>query len=288
MSFKLALAQISATLGDLDANVDRHQRAIDAAAQAGANLVVFPELSLSGYLLKDLTADIAIDPRSSKHLRAVAEHRPDVSLLVGFAEISRDFKFYNSCAFVEGGKVQHVHRKVYLPTYGMFDEERFFAKGDTLRTFDSALGRLGALICEDLWHFSTSYLLAQQGALMILASIAGPARGIRTNSSGLLGSAESWELLARSIAQFNTVYVVYANRVGFEDGANFFGGSLVVDPFGHEVVRAKYFEEDVRVAEMDFDLVRRARTQVPLLRDERIELTLRELDRVRRQKFQLE
>jgi len=287
MKFKLALAQINTKLGNLEANTRRHEEVIAQAAGEGASLVVFPELSLSGYLLKDLTMDSALDPACAAPLKHLAANRSQTACAVGFVEQSRDFKYYNSLAYLDGGSIQFVHRKIYLPTYGMFDEKRFFAAGDTLRPVDTRFGRLGFLICEDIWHFSTAYLLAHQGALMIVASIAGPGRGVR-GANDILGSAASWELLARTVAQFNTVFFVTVNRVGFEDGLNFFGASLVVDPYGNILARGKTFDEDLVIAEIDFDLVRRARAQVPLLRDEKIELTLRELERISREKFLLE
>lgn len=278
MKFKLALAQIAPKLGDLAANTKRHIEVLKQAAKAGAQLVVFPELSLTGYLLKDLTSELALDPSCASPLRQIAAYPSGAGAVVGFVEQAKDFKFYNSVAYLEGGTVRHVHRKVYLPTYGLFDEKRFFASGDVVRPVEARFGKLGFLICEDLWHFSTAYLLAHQGALMIVVSLAGPGRGVRGGE--ILGSATSWELLARTVAQFNTVYVVVVNRVGFEDGVNFFGGSLVVDPYGNVVARGKMLDEDFVVAEVDFDLVRRARAQAPLLRDEKIELTLRELERI--------
>ncbi|MGB7621327.1 MAG: nitrilase-related carbon-nitrogen hydrolase [Terriglobia bacterium] len=287
MKFKIALAQINTKLGNLEANTRRHDEIIAQAAGAGASLVIFPELSLSGYLLKDITTDAALDPACAGPLKHLAANESQTACAVGFVEQSQDFKFYNALAYLDAGAIQHIHRKIYLPTYGMFDEKRFFAAGDTLRTADTRFGRLGFLICEDIWHFSTSYLLAHQGALMIVASLAGPGRGVR-GSSEMLGSATSWELLARTVAQFNTVFFVTVNRVGFEDGLNFFGGSLVIDPYGNLVARGKAFDEDLVIVEIDFDLVRRARAQVPLLRDEKLELTLRELERVSREKFLLD
>jgi predicted amidohydrolase len=287
MKFKLALAQINTKLGDTQANARRHAEMIAQAAAAGASLVVFPELSLSGYLLKDLTPDAALDPACAGPLQQLAMNPSHTACALGFVEQSKDFKFYNSVAYLDAGEVKPVHRKVYLPTYGMFDEKRFFAGGDTLRPVSTRFGTLGFLICEDIWHFSTSYLLAHQGALMIVALIAGPGRGVR-GTSDQLGSASSWELLSRTVAQFNTVFFATVNRVGFEDGVNFFGGSLVVDPYGNVIARGKQFDEDLVMAEIDFDLVRRARAQVPLLRDEKIELTQRELERIARERFLLD
>jgi predicted amidohydrolase len=184
------------------------------------------------------------------------------------------------------GRIVHTHRKVYLPTYGFFDESRYLAAGDVLRAFDTRFGRMGLLICEDLWHPSTIYLMAQDGAQVLIAPSAGPGRGLRLPDK--LGSMYAWEAITRSAAQSYMQYVVYVNRVGSEDGVMFSGGSELIDPFGRCLVKAKTFDEDLGFGEMDALEVRRARTIYPLLRDERLDLTLRELRRIYAKRHQLE
>ena len=278
MKLTVALAQISPKLGILPANLELHLRWLERARTAGANLVIFPELSMTGYILQDLVPDIAISPHSSKAFQPVLDCCHDISCVFGFVEVTESYNYYNAAAYVSGGRIQHIHRKLYLPTYGMFDEMRFFAMGETLRTFNTPLGDMGLLICEDLWHPSTIYLHAQDGAVAVITISCSPGRGVRKGS--LFSTSEGWENLLKTTAQFHTIYNIYVNRVGFEDGAYFPGGSMVVNPSGEVVAQGKYFEEDFVLAEIDTEEVRRARLFAPVLRDERLELTLRELTRI--------
>jgi predicted amidohydrolase len=275
---RIALAQISPKLGNLSSNIKLHCAWIDRALAAGAELIVFPELSLTGYILQDLVPDLAISGSQPPVLQPLLDRTQDIACIFGYVEVSDNFNFYNSAAYASAGKISHIHRKLYLPTYGMFDEKRFFAQGEALRTFPTAWGELGILICEDLWHPSTIHLLALDGAAAIIVPSCSPGRGVREETQ--FATAEGWENLLKTTAQFQTVYNLYVNRVGFEDGAHFPGGSMVVDPSGQVVARAKYFEEDLLIYELDLEEVRRARLFTPVLRDERIDVTLRELKRI--------
>ena len=278
MKYTVALAQISPKLGTLSDNLNLHLHGIERARSAGANLIVFPELSLTGYILQDLVPDIAIDPNTCPLLQPLLNLCQDIACVFGFVEVSDRFNYYNAAAYAAQGKIQHIHRKLYLPTYGMFDEMRFFAMGENLRTFSSSFGDMGILICEDLWHPSTAYLHAQDGAQAVITISSSPGRGVRHGE--LFQTSEGWTHLLRTTAQYFTIYNIYVNRVGFEDGAHFPGGSMVVSPAGEIVAQAKYFEEDFVVTEIDLEEVRRARLFAPMLRDERLELTLRELTRI--------
>jgi len=278
MKLVVALSQISPKLGNLSDNLDLHLRCIARARAAGADLIVFPELSLTGYILQDLVPDIAINLRAASVIQPLLNGCQDIDCAFGFVEISDRFNYYNAAAYVSGGEIKHVHRKLYLPTYGMFDEMRFFALGESLRTFETRFGNMGILICEDLWHPSTIYLHAQEGANLVITISSSPGRGVRHGP--LFQTSEGWTSLLKTTAQFYTIYNLYVNRVGFEDGAHFPGGSMVVNPQGEVVAQAKYFEEDLALAELDSEEVRRARLFAPVLRDERLELTLRELTRI--------
>ncbi len=278
MKYSVVLGQISPKLGNLCDNLELHLRFIARARAAGANLIVFPELSLTGYIVQDLVSDIGIDLRAPSSIQPLLKECRDIDCVFGFVEVSDHFNYYNSAAYVEQGQIKHVHRKLYLPTYGMFDEMRFFAAGENLRTFKSGFTELGLLICEDLWHPSTIYLQAQEGAHVVITISSSPGRGVRHGP--IFQSSEGWLNLLKATAQFYTIYNIYVNRVGFEDGAHFPGGSMVVSPQGEIVSQAKYFEEDFVVAEIDLEEVRRARLFAPVLRDERLELTLRELTRI--------
>jgi predicted amidohydrolase len=167
----------------------------------------------------------------------------------------------------------------------MFDEYRYFAPGDTLRVFETRFGLTGILICEDMWHPSTFFLLAHDGAQLILGPSAGPGRGVYRGST--LGSVQAWEHKIRSASQSYLTYVTHCNRVGFEDGVSFGGGSEVTDPFGTCLAKGKTLEEDLIFADLDKAEIQRARTLYPLLRDERLDLTRRELERIYKKRFEL-
>lgn len=278
---RLAIAQIDTVLGDVEANLETHMARIDEAVQAKADLVVFPELSLTGYALQDLTAAVARRPMADDPVfqtLLTASQRTD--LLVGFVEHDKRHRIYNSAAYLSQGEILSVHRKVYLPTYGLFDESRFFAWGDSIRAFNTRFGRLGVLICEDFWHASPPYLLWLDGADILLFISASPGRGLDTEQA--LESARWVEHVAQAYASLFTTFVTNVGRVGFEDGLGFWGGSVVFDPHGELVVRGPYHEESLFVAELDLHQLNRARTRLPLLRDERTDLVQRELLRIRR------
>ena len=277
---KLAVAQIDTVLGDLEANLEKHLTQIDQAVQAKADLVVFPELSLTGYALQDLTSAVARRASAEDPMfKPLLEASRNVDVLVGFVELDRRNRFYNSAAYLSKGEILHVHQKVYLPTYGLFDEGRFFAWGDSIRAFDTPHGRLGVLICEDFWHASPPYLLWLDGADILLFMSASPGRGLDTEE--VLESARWVEHVAQAYASLFTNFVANVGRVGFEDGLGFWGGSVVFDPHGELVARGPYHEESFFVADLDLHQLHRARTRLPLLRDERTELVQRELKRIR-------
>ena len=274
MSIRIAIAQCAPALGAVKRNVDMHRSWIARAKAAGARLVIFPELSLTGYYLKDLAADVACaadDPQ----LAPIAEASVDLDISAGFVERSADAKLHIAQGHWSGGKLIHVHRKVYLPTYGIFDDGRYFGPGDRFDTYRWAGGTTGVAICEDLWHVSTPYLYAAAGATIVLAPSASPGRGVA--EGGDLGTAESCRLMDRFYASYLTVYVVYVNRVGHEDGIAFWGGSEIVAPDGTVAARAPEFDEHLLVGEIDPDLVARERARNPLLRDEREDIVLRNI-----------
>ena len=279
MSFRAAIAQINPRLGDLPANLALYEEKIRQGVRAGADLLLFPELSLTGYFLRDMVPEIALK-LSSKEIEGLKKLSREIAFVAGLVEESQDYRFYNSAVYFEAGEIRHVHRKVYLPTYGMFDEQRYFARGDRLRAFDSRFGRIAILICEDLWHPSTVYLAALDGALAVLCPSASPLRGMSDHQPED-ENARYWELINRTYAQTFGVFMIYGNRSGFEDGVGFWGGSEIIDPFGHQVAKAKYYEEDFILGEIALESVRRKRTMAPLLRDEDIDLTINELMRIR-------
>jgi predicted amidohydrolase len=277
-TLSVGIAQINPRLGHVQANFSQCEAAVQRAQALGLDLLVFPELSLTGYHLRDVVATVALR-LDSPEFAQLKEWSRQVPLIIGFVEESRDYRFYNSAAYLADGEVRHVHRKVYLPTYGMFDEQRYFARGEQVRTFDLPWGRAALLICEDLWHPSTSYLAALDKALLIICPSSSPLRGI-SNGESQDDNARYWELINRTYAETFGLFLVYANRVGFEDGVGFWGGSEILDPFGQRLAKGKYYEEDFITATLSLEAVRRKRIASPLLRDENIDLTINELLRI--------
>ncbi len=282
-TLRVALAQIAPRLGDLEANIELHERKIAEARAEGASLVVFPELSLTGYLLKDMVPAVAL-PHGAEELDRFAELSRDIGIVLGLVYESRDHRFYNAAAWFENGRLLHIHRKVYLPTYGLFDEQRYFARGARLRAFETGAGpRTAILICEDLWHLSTAYIVTQDGASLLLVPSSSPGRGL--GPANKLASQNRWEKLNRSCATNFSTAVIYCNRVGYEDGLNFWGGSEVVLPTGETAMKAPLFEECLLVGDVPLNSVRRARMMSPVLRDENLNLTIAELQRIERERF---
>ncbi len=275
----LGLAQIKTKLGDVCANLDHHLDYIEQAVSQGVQLLVFPELSLSGYALLDLTPTVAHKPVASDPIFGrLLEASRRLDLVVGFVDEDVRHRFFISAAYLSQGETVHVHHKVYLPTYGLFDEGRFFAWGDSIRAFDTRWGRVGLLICEDFWHASPPYLLWLDGADLMLFCSASPGRGLGQNDK--LESAWWVEHVNRAYASLFTAFVAHSNRVGFEDGLHFWGASTVFDPNGELVGQGPYQTEALVVTQLDLAQVRRTRTRLPLLRDERHALVRREIERI--------
>jgi predicted amidohydrolase len=275
--FRLAVAQIAPVLGDVEKNLALHEKGVREAISQSVNLLVFPELSLTGYFLKDQVPSVALTAEAPT-LDALRRLSHRVAMVVGFVEEAPGHRFHNTAAYLEGGEVRHIHRKVYLPTYGIFDEQRYLAAGGRIRAFDTALGRMAILICEDLWHPATAGIAAWDGAELILCPSASPGRGLGQTEP--FQNTGTWERVIRAYGDLFTCFVVYANRVGYEDGACFWGGSEVVGPTGASLAKARYLEEDLLMVDVDAGALRRARVANPLLRDERLDLNLRELQRV--------
>lgn len=279
MKCRVAIAQINTHLGDVKTNLEKHLDLISQAQASGADLIVFPELSLTGYCLQDLAPSVAHHPVADDPLFApLMQASRKIDMVVGFVDEDTRHRFFIASAYLSAGNLLHVHHKTHLPTYGLFDEGRFFAWGDQVRAFDTKFGRVGLLICEDFWHASPPYLLWLDGADVLLFSSASPGRGI--NAQPALESARWVEDINRAYASLFTCFVVHSNRVGFEDGLNFWGGSTVFDPNGGLVSRCPYHEEALSIIDLDLHQLQRTRARLPLLRDERTSLVLREMHRI--------
>jgi predicted amidohydrolase len=279
-TLRIALAQIAPGLGQLDENVATHVQLLREARSRSADLVVFPELGLTGYLLQDLAAEVAMrldDPR----LGELAKAAEGMSAVVSFVEESADHRLFIAAALLENGGIRHVHRKLFLPTYGLFDERRFFAAGDLLRATPSRLGiGVGLAVCEDFWHLTVPQLLALDGAQILINVSSSPGRDLAATNEVGLGTATSWRTLMRTYAQLTTSLVVFCNRVGVDESISFWGGSEVILPSGEALLTAPLFEAGLFVADAPLGDLRRERLALPLLRDERPELQVRELSRI--------
>jgi predicted amidohydrolase len=277
---RIALAQIAPRLGMFDENLALHLELIREARAKGAGLVVFPELGLTGYLLQDLASEVAIrldDPR----LAMLAAETEGLSVVVSFVEESGDHRLFIAAALLEDRRICHVHRKLFLPTYGLFDERRFFAAGDLLRATPSRLGvGIGLAVCEDFWHLSVPQLLALDGAQVLINVSSSPGRDLAATNEVGLGTATSWRTIMRTYAQLTTSFVVFCNRVGIDESISFWGGSEVIAPTGQPLFSAPFFEEGLFTVDVSLADVRRERVALPLLRDERPELAVRELSRI--------
>ncbi|MGO9178089.1 MAG: nitrilase-related carbon-nitrogen hydrolase [Candidatus Limnocylindrales bacterium] len=281
---RITLAQLAPRLGRLDENCAVHREVLARARADGADLVVFPELGLTGYQLQDLSGEVAMsldDPR----LASLVVDTVGCSAIVSFVEEAPDHRLYIAAALLEDGAIRHVHRKVYLPTYGLFDERRFFAAGEVVRATPSRLGvPVGLAVCEDFWHLAVPLLLALDGAQVLVNVSSSPGRDVAAVNEVGLGTATSWRALMRTYAMLTTSFVVFCNRVGVDESVTFWGGSEVIGPDGETVFRAPLHDEGVFTVEIDLAEVRRERIVLPVLRDERPEMVRRQLERVIRQR----
>ena len=282
-TLRVALAQIAPLLGDRQRNMALHLEQIEAAKQGGADLIVFPELSLTGYFLRDMTPDVALH-RKSPEITQLIEAAGSLSIVAGFVEEGHGHQFYNSALYAEARRLVHIHRKVYLPTYGLFEEQRYFSAGKRFQAFNAArFGRVGMLVCEDLWHLSAATIMQAEEVDVLICIINSPARGV---DGPRIGTAETYELLARTFAQMIGALVIVVNRVGFEDGLCFFGSSMAVGPDGALLAQAPLFDECLTIVPCNLADLRRQRTITPLGRDEQLLLTLEELNRIKRRRYE--
>ena len=279
MRIKVGLAQIYPKLGDLAYNLQVHLDYVRQAREQSVDLLVFPELSLTGYQVQDLVPEVAIETDAkSEVFGALLKASAEIDIVVGFVHRDRRKRFYIADAYLSGGEALHVHHKLYLPTYAMFDESRYFAQGNSVRAFDTRFGRLGMLICEDFWHVSPAYLLWLDGADILILNSSSPTRGL--NESDRTLSTRWVEMVNQAYGSMFTSYILHCNRVGYEDGKNFWGGSSVVDPDGEFLTNGLYFDEALITQEIDLNQLHRTRARLPLLRDERPGLVRRELGRI--------
>jgi predicted amidohydrolase len=279
----LALVQFAPRKGDLDANLAHLRQAFTELAEDGSrypDVVVFPETSLSGYFVEGGVHEIAmpasdmLERLNEQARRALgSDHRP-FDVVVGFYE-EDEGKLYNSAMYATLGprpSIAHVHRKMFLPTYGVFDEERFVSRGRSIEAFDTKAGRAAILICEDACHSLAVTVAALRGAQILYIPSASPGRGLQ---NGEPSNVRMWREIARVAASEFGIFVAYAGLLGFEGGKGFTGASKLVGPFGDLRVEAPFDEPAIVRAELSLDDVVAARAGLPLLGD--LESNLAEL-----------
>lgn len=275
---KISLAQISPHLGNTRKNADLHLELLEKAKKDNIDLLIFPELSLTGYTLQDLVSDVAIKPENDPLFKEFKRISNDISFVVGLVEEKERGLFFNSAAYFSGGEILHIHRKVFLPTYAMFEEAKFYGQGKNFGTFSTPFCKTGMMICYDFLQYSSSYLLFAGGSEMIIIISSAPGRGFAEEQT--YATSHMWELMGEAISRFSQVFLLYCNRVGFEDGKSFAGGSFIYNPVGQLLARASYTDEEFLVQEIDLGEIRAMRKKWPYKRDDKPEIILEALKRI--------
>lgn len=282
MKTAVRLIQSNPRLGDWDHNRAQHLEAIGQAVRDGKQMVLFPELSMTGYFLKDQAHEEALY-RDAQELQFLCDASKEISILAGFVERGRDGRIYNSMGFFEDGQLIGVHRKVHLVTYGMFEDGRDFAAGSRYEPVRSKHGVFGILTCEDMWHMGGAYLYFLDGVDALLVASASPGRGISSagaeEGEPALASNRNWKTIQDNACFLFQTPVLYTNRVGFEDGVIFGGATRALDAAGGEMGALDHLDEGFLDAELSRALLERTRAITPLRRDERAGMFAAELQR---------
>lgn len=269
MKFKIGAAQFKPQKGRVEDNLDTIARAVHEAADQLVDLLVFPEAATTGYILEGGVAECALTPQELTVMlaeRTKSVPRPiDVSL--GFYERT-DTRPANSSAYFELGNGQSnllsVYRKFFLPTYGVFDEARFHTQGNKLGVTETRFGKVGNLICEDVWHSILGSMLCAAGARIVLVHAASPARGLKQEKPANL---LRYERMAKALSEEHCFVTAVSMLVGFEGGKGYTGGSFIVAPDGQVLCQADILDEQIVAAEVDTDWVARGRGETPLAED---------------------
>lgn len=278
---KLGIAQVAPLFGNVQANVTRM---IDIMHEniGKADLLVFPELSLTGYDLKDQLFDVALTA-DAKEMLQVCEATADtgVNVVFGFVEKGKGEQIYNSAIMIQNGKVSSVQRKIYPTTYGVFEEGKYFARGkkvnmDQIDSFISSM-----LICNDVWHPSLPHIAAHHHTSLLIALINSPEGGLGSDYS----SSAGWERVGKFYASVYGCYVALVNRVGIENGIMFYGNSKVINPYGEVILQCPYGDPAVQICEIDYKAVKEIRKLLPIMRDEDVHITLKHFKEIVDQDF---
>lgn len=271
---RIGLGQIDCLLGDVEHNLGRMREVVHQAHEQNVDLLVFPELCVTGYSLGQISEDISLSP-SDPRLQPLLAEAGAMSIVFGFHE-DGGLRTYNSAVYFESGNPVHVHRKLYLPTYGAFEERKFFSPGQSMRAFRSGLGSMALMVCNDAWQPVLPFLAVQDGAEILLI----PTNSADSRFPGSVDNVEYWHGITRFYARMFESFVVFVNRVGSENDLEFWGRSHIVDPSGAIITEAPASREALVTADVDLQEVRRWRRRVPLVKEARLALLCREFDRL--------
>ena len=275
-AMRITLAQAAPDLGDVDANLERAADIVVQARHEGSDLVVFPELFVTGYALGQVDEDVSMSA-DDRRLLAVGAIAPETDVLMGFYEDGLGVHNYNAASYYEADQLVHTHRKLYLPTYDIFEERKHFSPGQSMRAFDTRHGRVATLICNDAWQPQLAFLAIQDGARVLLV----PTSSAQSRFPEQYDSRTYWRDITVFYARMFECFVVFCNRVGSEgEHLRFWGGSHIVDPWGKIVAALPEGEEEIRTAQIDLSMVRKRRREVPLVREARLGLLAREANRL--------
>lgn len=278
--FRMGVCQMASEVADMDANFERTRDAVLKAKELGIQVLLFPELGLSGYKVGDRFHEVALrlDSPIMNELRALSQ---DVAIVQGFVEETSDLQFFNSSVYLSQGEIRHVHRKIYPPNYGIFDERRYFGAGVEVRAFDTRHGRMAMLICGDCWHLSLPYLAAHDGADVLLILAASPDEGLGPTNS----CRAAWERMTQSYALTLSCFVGFSNHAGYHGGLHFWGGSHIIGPDGNIMNQANIGAPDLIYSDVDMTRLRTQRMILPFRRDDSLGYTIEAGKRILRNKF---
>lgn len=271
---RIGLAQIDSELGEIEHNLETMRKSIRDAYAQGVDLLVFPELCVTGYSLGQISEEISMPPNDPR-FRPLLDEADSMGIVFGFHE-DGGLRTYNSAAYYENGQLVHVHRKLYLPTYGAFEERKHFSPGQNMRAFSTDKGPMAMMVCNDAWQPVIPFLGVQDGAQVLII----PTNSADSRFPGSVDNVSYWRGITQFYARMFESIVVFVNRVGSEGELEFWGRSHVVDPAGDILVEAPRGEAALMVVDVDLQDVRRWRRTVPLVKEARLALLCREFDRL--------
>lgn len=272
---RVAAAQIDPTEADIEKNLDKHMHFIDMARSKGVEVLVFPELSLTGYQVRSQTPDLAITPDDPRLLE-LAAYAGDMTVIAGFVEEGYAVQFHNSAAALRNGEIKFIHRKLNLATYGNLEEAKYFARGRYIEVFTHRQPWTGSIfICADAWNPGLVHLAALAGATFLAMPVASSHEAVGIDFSNPLG----WETAIKFYGMMYGMPVIMTNHCGSREGERYWGGSRIVDAHG-KLLAVGGSGEELVVADLQYRTVRQARFQLPTVRDSNLDLIHREIERL--------